>query len=290
VNTDERPISKWPWPIDTAVLITLLSVALTAIKLMTVAGGDPETAYAILQAQGTGTVIIGALLTSIGFVIAPIGVALIATPSKTTVGSRPGNHYMLGFLLLIVAAFTTPWFQLLVIAGSTLLVWLIVEGTMMASMVLAGVPKWKRQMKFQSNYLITLSLTYICFAIAGAFINSTPWLPTEKISLHGYSPMTGYVLARDDSQIVVLRYRTWVIQNVPTREVTSVQECTTHYYWREETVIGLLFKLRLFPFGIANGLPQHYPSCPEAASRTDRSSLLPGQVGKLRAEDTDFSG
>jgi hypothetical protein len=68
----------WKWLKDNSTaFIALLSVAVVAIRLLAVSRGDPETAYAILQIGGTGSVLIATLVSTLG---------LLAIPGSATFG------------------------------------------------------------------------------------------------------------------------------------------------------------------------------------------------------------
>jgi hypothetical protein len=263
VNAEGQSSLKWPWPFDTAALITLLSVALTVIKLMAVAGGDPETAYAILQTQGTATVIIGALLTSIGLILAPIGVALMVTYYKAPSDSRRIVFPVAAFAITFIVITITPWFELVsVIIFSLLLLSLV--GFLLPSpkgedSSLRG--RWKATLKkVRNDWLRTSIVLYGAAVLLVGIANQTPWLPTEKISLHGNLSITGYVLARDQYDVSILNYTTLSIDNFSSQQITIINLCRPSDYWKERTILELMY--------LPSYAPPGYPPCPNVPSRS----------------------
>jgi hypothetical protein len=98
-----------------ALLAGFLSVVFVAVRLLSVTGFDPETAYAVLQAQGTGSVIVGSLVPIAGLILFPVGFVLTFI-SYTRILKK--NDYLenpeiyisrgAGWLLLIIGLATAP--------------------------------------------------------------------------------------------------------------------------------------------------------------------------------------
>src|SRR5215813_4737169 len=71
----EEPVkSSWNWQEHIPLAVTALSVLFIGIRLLSISHGDFETADGILQASGTATIVIGALVPTIGFLTFPLGV------------------------------------------------------------------------------------------------------------------------------------------------------------------------------------------------------------------------
>jgi hypothetical protein len=54
---EAEPRSTWNWKEHAPLLISAFSVAFIAIRLVSISNGETETAYGILQASGTATVV-----------------------------------------------------------------------------------------------------------------------------------------------------------------------------------------------------------------------------------------
>jgi len=101
-NSPNKDGAPW-WQAYSTVIAAILSVTIVAVRLLLVARGDPETAYAILQAGGTGTVLIGTLISTLGLLAIPAVVVLIVSIPRA--GRRSDNSiqtYALGAAAAII--------------------------------------------------------------------------------------------------------------------------------------------------------------------------------------------
>jgi hypothetical protein len=265
MNDDSQLIFKRLLPIDTTVLITIVSVALIALKLMSVSSGNLETADAILQAQGTGTVIVGAFLTIIGLIVAPVGMALAVMPLAMDPEKNPERFSyatLAGGVLLLVAIESASWYNLVVSFTGALLLATLADILFLRQLINSSVPSWKRRSVHFRRFLNLWIAFYLAAVIVAVALASTPWMPTQSFTIRRSAPVVGYLLSRDSTEIVILNEFTGIVQNLPTQDVTSMEECTVSNYWQKETLSQVVPILRL-SFAIHY---TQYPSCPRGKS------------------------
>jgi hypothetical protein len=238
-----------------SLLVGVGSVAFIAIKLLTVAGGDPETAYAILQSQGTGAVLVGSLVSVVGLIAAPFAFVLILHGLKPHRGVPSGpamsHFYVIGFGLLMVSVVTAP-------AG------LLIESVVCALLLTAAITAMharfgsKARVRFPFNLAsANFTLAYAMSIIIIGLISSSPWLPAENISLRHNLSFTGYVLSDSNGRILVLTYDPTGVVQFPQGDILGTRECEPHdYKWFQATPWELISGV------LDSGLRAYYSACP----------------------------
>jgi Ca2+/Na+ antiporter len=103
------------------------STVLVALRLISVAKFNPETAYGILQASGTGNVIIGTLISLIPSIAIIVALYLISmrvlSKSAQTTPEAEFTRWTLIFMLALIALLTIP-LRYVIYAGPGILVFL----------------------------------------------------------------------------------------------------------------------------------------------------------------------
>lgn len=214
---------------------TTLSAFLVAFRIFSVAGYDPETAFGLLQAAGTGTVIFGTILSLLGWVPA----------------------YALLFALInydkIARQFSLTTCLTLIVASFVLAIWIspVAFLIMMTAMIaletytrfptkekkrLAAWPDrenpaqvaryndFANRMRLQgSKKKGTISWAlFVAFLVAFITLNTTPWLPAEELRIRGDAPpVTAYVLSTAPNFTAVLTGAPPRIEYIPTSSITN---------------------------------------------------------------------
>jgi hypothetical protein len=249
------------WLDNSPVIVGILSVAVVAIRLLGVSRGDPQIAYAILQAGGTGNVLIGTLVSTLG---------LLAIPSLAAFGFYTFKHRhdrsLVEFHVLLAGSLAMLYIALYM-APIDFLILGILEAV--AAIAAARILE-HREPKSSWDGKKILSL-FICFYISVVLLfelaSPTPWLPIQAISVAGQSPFSGYVLSQADGQTSILTYNPDGVINVPSQRVLATTQCTPHYYMEEQTTI--VYAIERFINKLTN-----YPACP--ATRYSQSSQARG--------------
>jgi hypothetical protein len=239
----KRWLDNWP------IIIGILSVAVVAIRLLGVARGDPQIAYAILQAGGTGNVLIGTLVSTLG---------LLAIPSLAAFGFYTFKHKddksLVEFHILLVGSLAMLYIALYM-APIDFLALGVLEAV--ASIAAAHILK-HREPKSSWDGKKILSL-FICFYISVVLLfelaSPTPWLPIQAISVAGQKTFSGYVLSQANGQTSILTYSPDGVINVPSRRVLATTQCTPHFYIEDQATI--VYVIERFINKLSD-----YPTCP----------------------------
>ena len=129
---DQRPKDTSPTSLMSNLHLGALvfgagSTVLVALRLISVARFNPETAYGILQASGTGNVIIGTVISLIPSIAIIVALSLILvrvlSRSPKTDPRAEFARWMLVFLLALIGLLTIP-FKYVVYVGPGILVFL----------------------------------------------------------------------------------------------------------------------------------------------------------------------
>jgi hypothetical protein len=218
------------------VLIGILSVAIVAIRLLGVARGDPETAYAILQDGGTGNVLIATLVSALGLLAIPASAILAYYAWDTRKNARYSSTR---FYQLVVAACGMAFIALYMAPTASIIVSLgILVSIAVVAIVAAASPwsfaKWKR--------LLILSLvTYTVFIVGYEALSPTPWLPEQNITVTGQGALSGYVLSEANGRISILTSRGEGVVSFPSKDVPYIVQCTPHLYvWQQATFFAIV--------------------------------------------------
>jgi hypothetical protein len=255
-----------------AIGVGLLSTLFIALRIMSAAWFNPDTAYAILQAGGAGSVFVGAALSSIGSVAPIVATAPILVlqviknddrhvirDAAIAIGVIAGIVSIVAAPILVVLSTFIPWGAMLWMTRSTykkitkarhLLaegdaeaaekIVKNLEGIMQRHKLIGKLAKWK----YGSRIVLA---SYALPALLVVF-NLTMWLPIENITIGHDKPRTAFVLSYDGNDAVLLISQTRAIEYVPSDEITMQQVCNSGNLLAEKSLLSLLAS-------------PHYPSC-----------------------------
>lgn len=239
----------------------------------TPAAFEPETAYAILQTNGTAPVIVGTIVSLLN--VLPI---TIATMCGFFAMTRRALPITLRSALTVAATFfgvvsllVTPIVLLIASPLVTYLVWTMAkrakywaerstghrneqenvasgEAGLFANVLrnVAGRSRTIDPAKVKASTGI-----YFGVLIAATVLVAPPWLPESHITLRGSPVVTGYVLGTTDNNIAVLVSRPRQVIYIKPREVISQALCSSHYGYLYTTL----------PYVVARGVIANYPPC-----------------------------
>ncbi len=234
VKKDDRNDWRW-WTDNSAVLIGILSVAVVAMRLLGVARGDPETAYAILQVGGTGNVLIATLVSALG---------LLAIPATAILGfyawdTRRTEQSPTRFYQLLVAACTMAFIALYMAPTASLILSVLILAPIIIIVIFAAARHWRSP---RWKTLLALSVVaYIFLIVCYQAVSPTPWLPEQNITVIGRSPLTGYVLSQANDRTSILTSRGEEVLSVPSNRIQSIVQCTPHLYaWQQATFFAII--------------------------------------------------
>jgi hypothetical protein len=247
--------SSW-WQDNSAVIIAVLSVAVVAMRLLSVSRGDTETAYAILQAGGTGSVLVATLISSLGLLAIPTCAALGLYAADAWDTRHTAARFSLSLAgslgLLYIVFYTAPFGLLTLSIGFALFMYL----------VWLSVPKRRknhsRTFFRPKTFLIIGVCVYILFTLGYELGSPTPWLPVQKITIAGHRAFTGYVLSQGNGQTAILTSKPEGLIYPPTQSSLHATQCTPPYYLEEQATLVDLWE-RYVRHKLIN-----YPPCPSA--------------------------
>jgi hypothetical protein len=234
---------------NAAALIALLSTFFIAMRIFSAAGYSLTTAYGILQAGGAGTVVIGAALSLIGLIppwIVSLSVTWLHDASAHT--NHVKRNMVIGLIVCftIIAIFSSPVAALAMIAAIFLLELYLHFPTRSRKEAMRlnaqiSPAEWEeyfkeRGLKFKKPSRLPVGMAVILaislFTILG---NTTPWLPSEEVTLTNAKPVTGYVLSLSDQFTAVLLPTGHGISYIATSDIKARKVCTigfTGLIWR----------------------------------------------------------
>ena len=197
----DRRNSSWLRDLRIGTLsIGAASTVLVALRLLSVAQFNPETAYGILQANGTTSVVIGTVISLIPSIAIIAALCLISwliysEHDELSEGLVFALWTTMGVLVLI-ALITTPVRYILFLAGCTLLV-----------LIVWAIKTWIKEIQKKTAGQIgsrVLALFVAAILVFGVVI-SPPWMPPEHLSFSHAPPVTGYILTQSSDGVTVLQ-------------------------------------------------------------------------------------
>jgi hypothetical protein len=201
-----------------------VSTILIALRLLSVAKANPETAYGILQASGTTNVIIGTVLSLIPS-IALIGASCLVLSrifAKFSKSPELDQAAELGVwtsicALFLIALFTIPFRYWEVPAA-------VVVALILARIFREWIEEARKRKAGRRIAKVAAGL------IAGLFLLgvmlSPPWMPAEQLTFTKAKPVTGYVLDESQSGLTVLAVGSRQISYYGPKDLTSETACS----------------------------------------------------------------
>jgi hypothetical protein len=229
------------WKDNSAVIIAVLSVAVVAIRLLSVSRGDPETAYAILQAGGTGNVLIATLISTLGLLAIPICAALgldaVEALKKYGRNSTRFHLSLAGSLAMLYIVFYMAPVGLLFLIVCLALSYALI-------MYLSWRVRRKLQRKeihdtlFKPKTFVIIGICiYILILLVYEVGTPTPWLPVQKISVAGQRPFAGYVLSEANGETSILTSNPEEVIYLRDQSIQYSTQCAPPYYLEEQATI-----------------------------------------------------
>jgi hypothetical protein len=231
-GADESYSPKFLWRDNLGLAIGLVSVTFIAGRLLGVAAGDPETAYAILQAEGTGAIIVGSLISMVGLIAAPVfiftsyyGGAL--TKTGTSHLMIPAIAAICGISAIIVA-FTAPAENLIISS-------VVALGAIAYFRIVLRISERKRPKKTTprptlSSSLPSLLAVYTIGVLGASTLSSIPWLPEQNLLIQGHNEFSAYILSETSNVTLILTHDPTGVIREPSRNITSIEPCRASDY------------------------------------------------------------
>ena len=239
----------WDWRAHIPIIVAGFSVLFVGIRLLSISGGNFETADSIMQASGTATIVIGAFLPVLGWIALAPGIFIAAVLLNRSVKLSPRPPaILLMFFLLAVGILTAP------ISFAINVVILTIPVLAIAGFSFAISGPWKR------FTLRNALVTYMCLLALISFIdiafNPVPWVPSENITSTVQAPFTGYVLGESDVDTTILAANGQIVHIPPNKIINQIvcNEQVSYNGFDTNTLYERLTK---------SGQRPYYPECIE---------------------------
>jgi hypothetical protein len=207
-----------------ALSVGAASTVLVALRLLSVAKFNLETAYGILQATGTGNVVMGTVISVIPSIA--IGVALCLAFYMILQGSGSiGVEFALVVTmvaLILIALLTTPVKYYAVIGACVVVVfavWLIREK-------IRGVG-WDTG---AGRGFLRFFASVLAILLVFGVVISPPWMPAESLTLNN-KQVTGYILTQTPNGLTVLQANPREIIYYGPNALTNQYMCSDSPSW-----------------------------------------------------------
>lgn len=259
---DEKRVvdNSWNWKEHIPLLITGISILFISIRLLSVANYDFETADGILQSSGTASVVIGALIPTIGYITLPAALSLGAmlTIGEIDKSSRP-FAWVLAAFLFVASVFVAPAsaFAITVFWGLLLLIVVLVARRQSRSQEKNPRTRLSSRKSRTRKLPIYTIAAWTIFIVINTAVNSVPWLPAEVIVSGRMRPFTGFVLGETVSDVTILTSQTRQIVHVAPSAIISRTVC------RQRGVAYGGFFVETIPTLIGGPDNSGYPTCPQ---------------------------
>jgi hypothetical protein len=228
VSREIKPTWLKNWPL----VFGGISVCFVAARLLGISAGDPETAYAILQSQGTTSVIVGSLISAIGL-LAPAAafLAIRVVMGPTNDGISKGIMFALAVGAALLTLLDGP---AVLIAGSLLLSFPISIIARTYSYTYKSAPDGKGPYSGKDVILAA----YVASALVLTTLTTTPWIPAEDFSVKGHPVVTGYMLSQDNGIDTILTYKPTGVMLTLSGDISRQVTCRAPNYWKEQETIN----------------------------------------------------
>ena len=240
------------WREHLPLLAGVGSALFVAFRILGIANFNSETAYAILQAAGTGTIVIGILLASAGIIAYFAVIACISRYFFLRQSTKHDERQMrvlitVGTLFSVIAIFTTPVIliaELAIIFIGGLLNARFRPSNARINEVIHSDKKIRRLLKglFKRRISATLGTRFLLMAFALLFvlivITAPPSLPVEELAIKDSHPIAAYVLSDHNNNYVILLLNSNKVEHID--DVQSVKLCEANNYGILSTIPSLI--------------------------------------------------
>jgi hypothetical protein len=232
-TAEPKPVDRPPRPSD--LVLQHLPLALTAavfalvfVRLLVVSRGDAITARAILASAGPTEVVLGAVLTVLPGLLVVIAIVIPWVFRMPLLAPTSYMRVAWGFAVALV----------LLITGLMVVVGLYTQSLtsfgfgLAVAFVLGAAVEWsiRREAAKDPTQSVTPGQTTVLGIAVVIFLSlisvgDEPWLPPEKVEVHGQDPLVGYVLDVSDTELVVLEDEDRKVTRLDLDDVESREIC-----------------------------------------------------------------
>lgn len=250
--------SSW-WRDNLSLVVGSLSAGLIALRLLVVARGDPETAYAILQAGGTAAILTGTLVSVVGLIAAPISFLLFFYAwlhfcARRTQGTTSWIAlFGASAVSAYIAIFAAPAALLLLGIALGFVVWLVLRQPRIRGLIMPEDDSHPKSRGSIPSWAYITIICYLALTMITQLWSPKPWLPIQSIETKTQT-FNGYVLSETNGDAYILTATPTGVTQVPSSSIESATECkpSSSFVFSQETLAEI----------IESPYRTSYPACP----------------------------
>ncbi len=219
---DKVKMPKWLSGMAGNTLVATLalgmaSALLIALRLISVAKFNIETTYGILQASGTGAVIVGTVIA----LIPGIAVTVALTSGLVVIfynGMDDKIYFPLWVTIVffsVIAFVTTPLEYSPVVLACAV-------GVVVARVFRKHIRGWSPRRK---RSVVTCVAVVFAIILMVGVVQGAPWGPEEHFIFKGNQQVNGYLLSQTDTATAILQAKPREIGYYPTAQLTNQDAC-----------------------------------------------------------------
>lgn len=206
----------------------LVPVALAAIRVLVVSGGNPELLKALVVGLDVTDLVLATLLPVLPVILFWVWIWWIFTPYAHRYGpEEPDWHHYLSIAPMVLVVAVLPLDGLLINIG--------VLAVLFVFRYFRNRGRGKRSVPARvdlSGWVVLIGLNAIVYA-------NSMWLPSENIDVDTQKPVKAYVLSSD------VRWTTYLVEDGPIRTVASAsvkdrEVCADPLEWHDEPLWSFL--------------------------------------------------
>lgn len=225
------------WQEHVGLVVSAALSIFVVLKVSAVARWNPVSARGILAENGTADVLIGSTLTSLPMlVLLFVVVVLPRLEARLELDRRieieRSAASLVKILPTLLLMFVVPVYLLVVL--SLVVVVVPVGLRLVFSKLKVRSRVEDRMSRFEADAVLVAA---VLWALWGAL--PVPWLPPESIEVGGRPAVTGYVLAQEGQDIVILMDDSRLLQRLDSRTVERAF-CDTDTVWYQKTLLRFL--------------------------------------------------
>jgi hypothetical protein len=213
--SDERPL----WREHFSLLVTGAAFSVFVLRLLAMAHGDPETAAAIVHTTGPANALFGIAVQD-GALVVVAGAWVTIVVRFTQRPDRRLSWLFVGELATVIgaAAAVGPIVGAVGMVTFTV-IWLVAN---------AGAQRGQGLDRVMLAIFVWTVGTMGALVVATGFVNDQMWLPPERLTMDPSTKVVGYVLDRDESELVVLDDHSRTVRRIDATDVSDRTICRKH--------------------------------------------------------------
>lgn len=237
---------QWNWRGNLPLIIGSVSTFVIVMRLLSVAAFEPETAYGILQASGTATIIIGTIISLLG----PFGMEAVAFLAYSVLSRRSTSDHSrtVQITLLMLASIVTLFTAPVLLFGVLLFDALLYASIRMYGPRVTNRVGMKVTDSRRANVIaLRIVLSFLALGACYFVIITPPWLPAERIEVKKSPAVIGYVLGTTSGEVAILTMQPRRVIILDISDITERSLCSAGGTFGTATLSAILGQSAKYP-------------------------------------------